>query len=237
MVQKRLQMFILRAKVKLADVSEQHAALGLAGPAVASALMPWFRTLPVAIYDKVESDAGTLIRHPNAFETPRYQWIASTAMALEAWPALTSILQASGAAAWDLAEIESGVPHIGTGTQERFVPQMINFELIGGVNFKKGCYPGQEIVARSQYLGKLKRRMLRASVASTDIAPGMEVFSNSDPGQPCGMVVNAARVDADEADCLVELKLAATESDVHLGSANGPTLSFKPLPYALKDPA
>ncbi|HEV7856711.1 MAG TPA: folate-binding protein, partial [Herminiimonas sp.] len=170
-VQKRLQMFILRAKAKLTDVTENHAVLGMAGPAVASVLMPWFPTLPVAIYGKVESDAGTLIRHPNAFETPRYQWITTAEIAIAAWPTLTEVLQATGADAWQLADIDSGVPNITIATQEKFVPQMINFELIGGVNFKKGCYPGQEIVARSQYLGKLKRRMMHASVEATHAEP------------------------------------------------------------------
>jgi folate-binding protein YgfZ len=235
-VQKRLQMYILRAKAKLNDVSEQRAMIGLAGPAVASVLMPWFPTLPVTIYGKVESEAGILIRHPNAFETPRYQWITTNEIAIAAWPKLTEVLQASGADAWELAEIDSGVPHITAATQEQFVPQMINFELIGGVNFKKGCYPGQEIVARSQYLGKLKRRMLRASVASATVAPGTEIFSSEDPSQPCGMVVNAARIDGKEADCLVEIKLAAAESEVRLG-ADGPLLAFKTLPYPLTDPA
>lgn len=235
-VQKRLQMFLLRAKAKLTDVTEEHVMLGLAGPAAASALMPWFPVLPIAIYAKVESAAGTLIRHANAFGIPRYQWITSVTQAIEAWPQLTEVLQPSGTDVWNLAEIDSGVPHITTPTQEKFVPQMINFELIGGVSFKKGCYPGQEIVARSQYLGKLKRRMLRASVTTDSIQPGMEIFSVADPDQPCGMVVNAARTNEQEIDCLVEIKLAAAESEVRLGSAQGPVLSFQTLPYALTDP-
>lgn len=236
-VQKRLHMFILRAKAKLTDITQDQIMLGLSGPAAATALMPWFPILPVAIYGKVETPAGTLIRHPNAFEVPRYQWITTEAHAIEAWPQLTKILQPSGTAAWRLAEIDGGVPHITPVTQEKFVPQMINFELIGGVNFKKGCYPGQEIVARSQYLGKLKRRMMHASVTAQNAAPGTEIFSISDPEQPCGMVVNAERSNAHEIDCLVEIKLAAAESEVRLGSATGPALSFQPLPYPLTDPA
>lgn len=235
-VQKRLQMFVLRAKAKLNDVTSNQVMLGLSGPAAATALMPWFPTFPVAIYGKLETPAGTLIRHPNAFEVPRYQWITTEAQAIEAWPTLTKILQASGASAWRLAEIDGGVPHITTVTQEKFVPQMINFELIGGVNFKKGCYPGQEIVARSQYLGKLKRRMLHAIIRTQNAEPGTDIFSVDDPEQPCGMVVNAERSNAQEVDCLVEIKLAATESEVRLGSANGPTLSFQTLPYSLTDP-
>jgi folate-binding protein YgfZ len=235
-VQKRLQMFVLRAKAKLVDATDNYVMLGLSGPAAASALMTWFPTLPLAIYDKVETAAGTLIRHPNAFEVPRYQWITTEAQAMEAWPTLTEILQPSPAAAWHLAEIDGGVPHITALTQEKFVPQMINFELIGGVNFKKGCYPGQEIVARSQYLGKLKRRMLHAVVSASSAPAGTEIFSSDDPEQPCGMVVNAEAINQHEIACLVEIKLAAAESDVRLGSSDGPALSFQALPYALTDP-
>lgn len=236
-VQKRLQMFILRAKAKLADVSDEKVMLGLAGPAAASALLPWYPELPLAIYDQIDTDAGTLIRHPNAFGIPRYQWITNAAVAMEAWPQLSTVLQAASPDAWHLAEIDGGVPQITAATQEQFVPQMINFELIGGVNFKKGCYPGQEIVARSQYLGKLKRRMMHASVDAANVVPGAEIFSVADPDQPCGMVVNATRSNAQTFDCLVEIKLAAADGEVRLGAADGPLLSFQPLPYPLTDPA
>jgi len=235
-VQKRLSMFILRSKAKLDDASEESVTLGLAGPAAASALLPWFPTLPVTIYGKIDNEHGTIIRHPNAFDVPRYQWITTPERAIIAWPHITSVLQTAGNHAWELAEIEAGVPSITSATQEQFVPQMINFELIGGVNFKKGCYPGQEIVARSQYLGKLKRRMLHASVDTEHVQPGTEVFAAADPDQPCGMVVNAARTNANRSDCLVEIKLAAVEGEIHLGNANGPLLTFLPLPYELTDP-
>jgi folate-binding Fe-S cluster repair protein YgfZ len=110
---------------------------------------------------------------------------------------------------------------------------MINFELLGGVNFKKGCYPGQEIVARSQYLGKLKRRTALASVDNAAVQAGEEVFSAADPGQPCGMIVNAAVNGKGGADVLVELKLDALGQSVHVGSAAGAQLRFLPMPYPL----
>ncbi len=115
---------------------------------------------------------------------------------------------------------------------------MVNFELIGGVSFKKGCYPGQEIVARSQYLGKLKRRMMHATIDGVDVADaaaGVEVYSSTDPEQACGMIVEAARINAHSCACLVEIKLAALESSVHLGAAQGPRLTFRTLPYSLED--
>jgi folate-binding Fe-S cluster repair protein YgfZ len=101
------------------------------------------------------------------------------------------------------------------------------------VNFKKGCYPGQEIVARSQYLGKLKRRTALATIDNAAARPGDEVFSTADPEQPCGMVVNAAVNGTGGADALVEMKLAALEEEVHLGSAAGARLQFLPMPYTL----
>lgn len=233
-VQKRLQMFILRAKVKLNDVTEKQVNLGLGGEAAAAALTKWFPTLPVAPYAKVENEAGSLIRVADAFGAPRFQWITSPAVAEQAWPELTKTLKPVGTHVWRLADIHAGIPQVTQSTQEQFVPQMVNYELINGVNFKKGCYPGQEIVARSQYLGKQKRRMLIASIDTSNVRAGMEVFSSADPEQPCGMVVNAEANSRGGVDCLVEVKLAATEEGtVHLGSASGPQLAFGVLPYPL----
>ncbi|SDY69651.1 hypothetical protein SAMN04515617_11991 [Collimonas sp. OK242] len=236
-IQKRLQMFVMRAKAKLTDVSDAQIVLGLAGNAAGAALAPWFPTLPNAPYAKIDNDYGTLIRVADANSTPRYQWITSTGHAITAWPQLSASLQPVAASAWRLSEIQAGIPQITLPTQEQFVPQMINFEVIGGVNFKKGCYPGQEIVARSQYLGKLKRRAVLASVAATGIAAGTEVFSSADPDQPCGMIVNAEADSADSSSCLLEIKLAALENNgtVHIGSVNGAQLHFHTLPYSIID--
>jgi folate-binding protein YgfZ len=237
-VQKRLQMFVLRTKAKLADVSDNVAAMGLAGEQASTVLTQWFPDLPASPYQKIDTEAGTLIRMPNAFNAPRYQWITDVGTAQQAWPSLTEVLTPVGAQAWRLAEINTAVPQITKPTQEQFVPQMVNFELIGGVNFKKGCYPGQEIVARSQYLGKLKRRMMLATVDSQDAKAGMEVFASADPEQPCGMIVNAELNRTGGADCLVEVKLAAlNDGTIHLGSADGAVLKFNPMPYPLPDAA
>lgn len=233
-IQKRLQMYVMRAKVTLSDMSDSQLLLGLGGRAAGAALAAWFPVLPTAPYTSVSNDAGTLLRLADAFDAPRYQWLASAATAQDAWPALTAQLTAAGSSAWRLSSIQAGVPQITPATQEQFVPQMLNLELIGGVNFKKGCYPGQEIVARMQYLGKLKRRTLAASVSAATVAAGMEVFSDSDPEQPCGMIVNAERTAGDDFDCLVEVKIAAaTEGTLHLGAADGAPLRLRTLPYTL----
>lgn len=237
-VQKRLQMFVLRTKAKLNNASGDYVALGLAGEAVPSAVAQWFPALPVASFSKIDTEAGTLIRLPDAFGLPRYQWIATVDTAQNAWPALTKVLPPAGTHAWRLTEIHAGIPQITQPTQEQFVPQMVNFELIGGVNFKKGCYPGQEIVARSQYLGKLKRRMMLASLDAQDVKAATEVFSTADPEQPCGLIVNAERNHQGGTDCLVEVKVAAMDDgSIHLGSVQGPALRFSSLPYPLPDAA
>jgi folate-binding protein YgfZ len=233
-VQKRLQMFILRAKTKPADVSDQYVTLALGGGDADAVLQTWFDVLPAAPFSKIDHPLGTLLRVADAFGAPRYLWLASPDTASMAASMLRDRLVVGGNESWRLSEIHAGVPQVGPGTQEQFVPQMVNFELLGGVNFKKGCYPGQEIVARSQYLGKLKRRTALATIADASVAPGAEVFAPADPEQPCGMVVNSARNGAGGVDALVEMKLEALEAgDVRLGSASGPALQFKPLPYAL----
>lgn len=240
-LQKRLQMFVLRAKAKLADATGEAAnaaVLGIGGAAADAVLKTWFPALPAAPYGKLEHEMGTLIRVADAFGAPRYQWLTTAETAQAVWPALTAALAKGGNEAWHLADIHAGVPHIEAATQEQFVPQMVNLELLGGVNFKKGCYPGQEIVARSQYLGKLKRRTALVSVAATARA-GEEVFALDDPQQPCGMVVNAAPDGAGGSAALVEMKLAALEQGtaqpgaVRLGSAEGAPLQFLAMPYAL----
>lgn len=234
-VQKRLQMFVLRAKVKLTDVTDQFAILGMAGDEVKAAIAPWFDTLPATPYAKIDSQMGTLVRIADTDHAKRYLWIAPVDIAERAWPQLTATLTPRAASVWRLTDIRAGIPRIVKATQEQFVPQMVNFELVGGVNFRKGCYPGQEIVARSQYLGKLKRRMMYAIVATQEaVSAGMEVFSSVDAEQPCGMVVNAEAATPESTECLVELKVGLLEQgSVHLGSAAGPALTFEPLPYDL----
>jgi len=239
-LQKRLSMFVLRAKAKLRDATdepERVAVLGLGGARAEAALGAHVDALPGAPYARTEGSFGTVIRLADAFGAPRFLWLTSAASAGAALPALRAALAFGAGAAWQLAGIHAGVPQVSQPTQEQFVPQMVNFELVGGVNFKKGCYPGQEIVARSQYLGKLKRRMALATLDNAAARAGDEVFAAADPDQPCGMIVNAAPNGAGGADVLVEIKLAALEGEVRHGVAGGTPLRFAPLPYSLDAPA
>ena len=122
---------------------------------------------------------------------------------------------------------------ITTPVMEAFVPQMLNYESVGGVNFKKGCYPGQEVVARSQFRGTLKRRAFVVH-AETAMVTGSEVFSATDPDQPVATVVQAAAAPKGGFDAIISAQLSAVDNgSLHLGAANGPTLKLLPLPYEL----
>ncbi|BBA42418.1 folate-binding protein [Burkholderia contaminans] len=233
-VQKRLSMFVLRAKAKLTDASDALAVVGFAGD-VRDALSGIFDALPDGVHVKVDGPAGTLIRVPDAAGRKRYLWIGPRAEVDARIAALGGSLPVVSPAVWDWLDIRAGEPRITLPAVEQFVPQMVNFDVIGAVNFRKGCYPGQEIVARSQYRGTIKRRTALAHVAGeTDtVHAGVELFHSDDPGQPCGMIVNAAAAPSGGVDALVEIKLAALDSGtVHLGSADGPVLAFDTLPYA-----
>jgi folate-binding protein YgfZ len=224
-VRKRLSMFVLRARCRIDDATGQWSVFGLAGPAAAqwagAAIPPW-RVREQGLQWLIGLDAADRV--------PRWLLVQPADMPPPALPALEGL-------AWQWLEVMSGVPRITAATAEHFVPQMINFEVVGGVHFQKGCYPGQEVVARSQYRGTIKRRMhLFATTGSAH--PGQEVFHSGDAAQPAGLVVNAAALPGAGTRVLVEVKLAAFEGgSLHLGSVEGPLLQRLPLPYPVADPA
>lgn len=215
---KRLSMFVLRAKCKLSDASAELPLTGLAGPvAEAPAAAPWGVT---------PAHGGTLVRLPDAAGTPR-------ALLAGGQPPAVAALAPS---AWAWLEVASGLPRVVAATSEQFVPQMVNLDLAGGVNFQKGCYPGQEVVARSQYRGTLKRRAFLLA-AGAPVQPGQEVFAADDASQPAGMVVNAAPTAGGGALALVELKLAALDQPLAAGAPDGPALARVAMPYDVPEPA
>lgn len=228
--QKRLRMFVLRAKAQLDDGEAGIALLGLAGSSAADWLA---REAPeattMAAWTQCRAGEASLVRLPDAAGQPRWLWagdVTASATVLGALPAMSLD-------GWDWLEVHSGIAPIVAATAEAFVPQMLNYELVGGVDFKKGCYPGQEIVARSQYRGTLKRR---AALLHGDapMQPGQEVWWSGDTAQPSGLVAAAAPAPDGGHDALVELKLVALDSgSLHLGSADGPALHTLPLPYVV----
>ena len=222
---KRLSMFVLRAKCKMSDATSSVQLLGLAGDAVpteARDLQPW---------QTVQLGDASVVRLFAASGDSRALLAAPADSAL---PANITASPAISEAAWSLSMVQAGVPLITQPVVDAFVPQMVNFESVDGVSFIKGCYPGQEVVARSQFRGTLKRRMYR--VASPALpTPGQEVFVASDADQPVGTVVLAAARTTEGFEALVSMQTSASEEALHLGSSTGPALQVLALPYALKD--
>ena len=207
---KRLSMFVLRAKCKLTDASGEFAVYGLLDAPAAAA------------WSLLRDEAGVQIALPGTGRALRVQPVDAPA------PAGRALTPDD----WAWAEAAAGMAWVRGATVEAFVPQMINFEVLGGVNFKKGCYPGQEVVARSQYRGTLKRRL---QVFETDAtaAIGQEIFHSADPEQPAGVVAGAGQR-AGRSLLTAEIKLAALEGgSLHLGSATGAVLQPQALPYEI----
>jgi tRNA-modifying protein YgfZ len=223
---KRLSMYVLRARCKLSDAASSVALYGLTGPAAAA----WLGVhAPATVWQCAAIAAGQVIRLPDGRGGPGRAGVARYLLALPA-DAAAPDLPALPLDAWQWLEVSSGVARIVAATVEKFVPQMVNLELVGGVNFQKGCYPGQEVVARSQYRGTVKRRALVFDSQGPAQA-GQEIFHSAQADQPAGMVVNSASL-AGSHCALVEVKLAALDAGtLHLGTVTGPLLHRIAQPY------
>ncbi len=219
---KRLSMFVMRAKAKLTDASEQFALYGLAGTAIAE--NGGDPSAPPGQRAALE-DASLVSLYPSD-GVPRALWIAPADGAAPKGTALDT-------GSWQWSEVRSGIVTLTTPVIEAFVPQMLNYESVGGVNFKKGCYPGQEVVARSQFRGTLKRRAYLVQ-ADGAVAVGDEVFAGGDAEQPVGTVAQVAPAPDGGWSALISMQVAALEAGgLHAGTVSGPALRVEPLPYPL----
>jgi hypothetical protein len=222
-IAKRLSMFVLRAKVKVADASGDWVQFGLWGPGAEERLAALGMPVPAGDLEVAETADAVVVR------------IAQQRFLLMATAALRERVPGnSDDEAWALEEIRVGRPLVVQATQDLFVPQMVNLERLGAVDFKKGCYPGQEIVARTQYRGVLKRRMVRARVAAA-AAPGSDLYAADLPGQASGTVVNSAPAPEGGTELLAVVQISSLESasPIRLGTADGPQLELLPLPTAV----
>jgi tRNA-modifying protein YgfZ len=225
MTLKRLNMFVLRAQVKLIDASADFVVYGLAGSAVSEG--------PHAVDDdksnawsKTDVDGTSVIHLYPADGVPRALWVAPAGTAAPEGAALTP-------EQWAWGEVRSGIATVTQPVFEAFVPQMLNYESVGGVNFKKGCYPGQEVVARSQFRGTLKRRAYLAH-ADEILKAGDELFAPEDASQPCGLVVQAAAAPGGGCDAIVSMQISALEAGgVRALAADGPLVRLQVAPYPL----
>lgn len=229
---RRLRMFVLNSKVTLEDASDTLVRIGLSGPKAANNLARISMPAPSGIYETGQTGGCAVIRLPG--EPPRYEIVGPAARLQQIWQDLETTTDAVGTANWGLLDITAGVPNVFAQTVEAFVPQMINLHAIDGISFTKGCYPGQEVVARTHHLGKLKRRMYRAHLDDDATpAPGTEIHGTLDGApQVVGKVVEAQGTPGGGVALLAVLLVAAAEGgELHLGDAAGPELRLEGLPY------
>lgn len=233
----RLGMFVLRAQVTLEDASDRLIRIGLSGTSVADDLKTLAGVIPEAPYDVIQHDTVTIIRIPGP--QPRFELYGPLGAMQAHWETLAKTCAPVGAGPWELLDILAGIPTIYPSTVDAFVPQMANLDLIDGINFKKGCYPGQEIVARTKYLGKLKRRMYLGRIQTEQPPqPGNELFpASGDTKQAAGKLVLAQPHPDGGYAALAVLKMSVVEAGgVRIGEADGPMMELKELPYSLQQP-
>jgi len=228
---KRLSMFVMRAQVVLQDVSNEFICLGLIGDAdINDANLK----LPAAPYQVNGMDSILIAKLPAPIT--RHLILAPIQQAQSLWSSLQKHHSASGHHVWQWLDIQAGIPSIGVELSEEFVPQMVNLELIDAVNFKKGCYPGQEIVARMHYLGKPKRRMFKL-YSQHDIppTPGTDIYLKGGDGQSAGKIVLAEPAQSKGIDMLAVIRLSYQNTELlQLSSDDGIKLEFTDQPYPLE---
>lgn len=229
-IMKRLTMYVMRSKVVIADMSDSIIKMGVNGPDATRLMQAVFGQVPTQNYALIGLEKATLLKLPSAQQQDRYEIFTSAEYALALWNSLKADCQPVGKACWDSLEIQAGIPEIVASTQEQFVPQMINLDCLQAINFKKGCYTGQEIVARTHYLGSVKRRAFLATIA-TDALPAagdkLVDANNSEVGQ----LVRVAQGLDHTVDVLAELRIEAQQTGMVYWQ--GQLLHFKELPYSL----
>jgi folate-binding protein YgfZ len=228
----KLRMYVLRSKVTLDEAGDTFVHLGVSGAEAEAALAGAIGAIPGELNGVTQDKVGLVVRVPGIH--PSFEVFTTVDRARELWDVLNVRSAPIGADAWQLLDIQAGIPVIYPDTREAFVPQMVNMQLIDGVSFKKGCYPGQEVVARMQYLGKLKRRMYRARVNSeSHPPPGAEIFAGDDDSQSVGKLVSSAPHPDGGFSLLAVVQIASAEgdADLRLGGIAGPAINLENLPY------
>lgn len=245
-VVKRLSMYVLRAKVILQLSSSKVLGItvdeSLADEDVSSSdLLKQAAVISAQqqAWDVVRTATGTWIAAPSANAgTMRWWFVASDSDSPATQPTPGAADAATAGECWRAGDIAAGLPWVAAATQDVFIPQTLNLDLIGGVSFTKGCYPGQEVVARSHYRGTVKRRMAYGIVtglgeSGADTLPGIDIYNSAKPDAPCGRIVNAASCGT--MHVLMEVQLSdLPEADFRLGKADGPAIELQPLPYQVR---
>lgn len=231
---KRMRMFIMRSKVELLDSSDKLSRMGIAGLNATSKLKDIFKNLPINTDESSTENEVTIIKLAGTL--PRYEIYASFKKIKKLWENLQEDATLIGENSWNLLTIRAAIPEIVSETIEAFVPQMVNLQAINSLSFTKGCYPGQEVVARMHYLGKLKRRLFIGS-AETDTLPisGDPIMTGDDNEQKVGQIVSASHTMGKKIEFLAVLQIEKAEKEIlHIGSSTGTTIQLIDLPYSLE---
>ena len=232
---KRLCMFVMRSKVELLDKSDDLSRMGIAGDNSSKTLSYIFKNLPENTDDSSTENEITLIKL--AGPLPRYEAHGPIDKIKELWQKLQNDAVAIGENSWNLLTIRAAIPEIVSETVEAFVPQMVNLQAINSLSFTKGCYPGQEVVARMHYLGKLKRRLFIGSTKGDTLpVPGQSIMTSDENEQKVGQIVTASWLKDKSVEFLAVLQIEKAENEtLHIGSSTGPTIQLIDLPYSLEE--
>jgi folate-binding protein YgfZ len=232
-IAKRLGMYVLRSKVRITDVSPNWARYGVGGPTGAAAVTAAFGAAP-APFRLLRRDGAVALGIPG----PRWYVVATQAAAPEIAAALNGGRPLDDYAAWQWLAVRAGIGVVASTTQDKFVAQALNWDALGGVSFRKGCFTGQEIIARTQHLGRLKERLFLFHAPPVPIAAGDRLYSPVFEGQPCGTVVTAAPSPDNGIDLVAVVQQSAVAGgELSVGSPDGPRLRQLPLPYEIPAPA
>ena len=232
---KRLRMFVMRSKVELIDRTTEFSRMGIAGHNADKELSTIFQNLPVNTDESSTENNITIIKL--AGSVPRYEAHGPFENIKELWKKLQSKAVLVGENSWNLLTIRAGIPEVVTETVEEFVPQMLNLQAINSLSFTKGCYPGQEVVARMHYLGKLKRRLFICSANDEKLpTSGTAIFTSDENEQKVGQIVTASWSTEQKFELLAVLQIEKAENnELHIGSSAGPILQLHDLPYKLEN--
>jgi tRNA-modifying protein YgfZ len=229
-IMKRLKMYVMRSKVEIKDVSDSIIKFGLNGPEAASMLEGVFSKIPTQDYELITLDNGVILKLPSVNEDARFEIFADNTNAPLILDALKNNCKIVEKPYWDWLEIQAGIPDITLKTQEQFVPQMLNLDILGAINFKKGCYTGQEIVARTHYLGTVKRRTYLAEITS-ETAPNAGDKVLDAAKNEVGQIVRVTPNMSNGFDALIELRIEAKEAGNM--TCNEAAIMVKDLPYVV----
>jgi folate-binding protein YgfZ len=220
---KRLRMFVLRSRVSIDDKSEDLIRIGIRGETSHDHYYQFLEATPetstISLLSMKDNPVRSVILCP-------------LEQAERLWQHLAEKSNAVGSKLWAMYDIRAGIAWVGQSGSEEFLPQSLNMDLTGGLSFDKGCYPGQEIIARMHFRGKLKQRLFLVQVSVNETPPAKTRLYVAELTQHVGMVVNSIMLENNICLMLAVLDLEINRSDIHLNSVDGPKIEVLTLPYS-----